>query len=67
LIDIGAAFGTAKAGVGICGMGQRRPGMIMKSLVPIIMAGILGVYGMIVSVILLKNGTFLQLEFILIM
>lgn len=55
-LDIGAAYGTAKAGVGITGMGQRKPSMIMKSLIPIVMAGILGIYGMIVSVILLNNG-----------
>lgn len=30
--------------------------MIMKSLIPIVMAGILGIYGMIVGVILLKDG-----------
>jgi len=29
--NIGAAYGTAKSGVGIVGMGQRKPGMIMKS------------------------------------
>merc|ERR1712083_105813 len=27
----------------------------MKSLIPVVMAGILGIYGMIVSVILIKN------------
>merc|ERR1712048_537821 len=56
--NIGAAYGTAKSGVGIVGMGQRKPGMIMKSLIPVVMAGILGIYGMIVSVILMKNVKF---------
>ena len=37
-------------------MGSRKPGLIMKSLIPVVMAGILGIYGMIVSVILIKNG-----------
>jgi V-type H+-transporting ATPase proteolipid subunit len=30
--------------------------MIMKSIVPIIMAGILGIYGLIVAVILLQRS-----------
>jgi ATP synthase proteolipid subunit len=54
--NMGAAYGTAKSGVGITGMGQRRPNLIMKSLIPIVMAGILGIYGMIVSVLLIKNS-----------
>jgi V-type H+-transporting ATPase proteolipid subunit len=54
LIDLGAAYGTAKSGVGICSMGVLKPDLIFKSIVPIIMAGILGIYGLIVAVIL--NG-----------
>ena len=50
--NLGAAYGTAKSGVGICSMGVLRPELIFKSLIPIIMAGILGVYGLIVAVIL---------------
>ncbi len=53
-IDLGAAYGTAKSGVGICSMGVLKPELIFKSIVPIIMAGILGIYGLIVAVIL--NG-----------
>jgi V-type H+-transporting ATPase proteolipid subunit len=52
-LDLGAAYGTAKSGIGIASMGVLKPDMIMKSIVPIIMAGILGIYGLIVSVILL--------------
>ncbi len=50
--NLGASYGTAKSGVGICSMGVLKPELIIKSVVPIIMAGILGVYGLIVSVIL---------------
>jgi len=50
--NLGASYGTAKSGVGICSMGVLRPELIFKSLIPIIMAGILGIYGLIVSVIL---------------
>ena len=49
---MGAAYGTAKAGVGISSIGIWKPDIIMKSLIPVVMAGILGIYGMIVSVIL---------------
>ena len=54
MLDLGAAYGTAKSGVGIASMGVLKPQLIFKSVVPIIMAGILGIYGLIVSVIL--NG-----------
>ena len=51
-IDLGAAYGTAKSGVGISSMGVLKPDLIMKSIIPVVMAGILGIYGMIVAVIL---------------
>ena len=52
MLDLGAAYGTAKSGVGICSMGVLKPDLIMKSVIPVVMAGILGIYGMIVAVIL---------------
>ena len=52
MIDLGAAYGTAKSGVGIASMGVLKPDLIFKSIVPIIMAGILGIYGLIICVIL---------------
>lgn len=57
--DLGAAYGTAKSGVGIASMGVLKPELIFKSIVPIIMAGILGIYGLIVSVILSGKSKFL--------
>jgi V-type H+-transporting ATPase proteolipid subunit len=50
--NLGAAYGTAKTGVGICSMGVLRPELIFKSVIPVVMAGILGIYGLIVGVIL---------------
>jgi len=50
--NLGAAYGTAKSGVGICSMGVLKPDLIIKSVIPVVMAGILGIYGMIVAVIL---------------
>ncbi|KAF9435302.1 H(+)-transporting V0 sector ATPase subunit c [Entomortierella beljakovae] len=51
----GAAYGTAKSGVGLTAMGVLRPDLIMKGVVPIVMAGIIGIYGLVVSV-LIGNG-----------
>ena len=50
--NLGAAVGTYKSGVGICHLGILRPDKIIKSVIPVIMAGILGIYGLIVAVIL---------------
>ncbi|KAG1748621.1 ATP synthase subunit C-domain-containing protein [Suillus lakei] len=52
---VGAAFGTAKAGIGIAGLGTFKPELIMKSLVPVVMAGIIAVYGLVVSVLIAGN------------
>lgn len=49
---MGAAFGTAKSGVGISAMAVMRPELIMKSVVPVVMAGIIAIYGLVVSVII---------------
>ncbi|KAE8146870.1 V-type proton ATPase proteolipid subunit [Aspergillus avenaceus] len=53
--SFGAAYGTAKAGVGICSMGVLRPDLIVKNIVPVVMAGILGIYGLVVSVLIANN------------
>ena len=58
LSNLGAAYGMARAGAGIAGMGQRRPQLIIKCLLPVVMASILGIYGLIVSVVLLKKVDF---------
>lgn len=50
--DIGAAYGTAKSGVGISSMGVMNPGLVMRNIIPVVMAGVLGIYGLIVAVIL---------------
>jgi len=55
LSNLGAAYGTAKAGVGICTMGILKPEKIIKAIIPVIMAGILGIYGLIVGVILVQK------------
>jgi len=52
LSTAGAAFGTSKSGIGIAGLGSFRPELIMKSLIPVVMSGIIAVYGLVVSVLI---------------
>jgi V-type H+-transporting ATPase proteolipid subunit len=54
---VGAAYGTAKSGVGIASMGVMRPELVMKSILPVVMAGVLGIYGLIIAVIISTNIT----------
>jgi len=52
---IGAAYGTAKSSVGISTMGVLKPDLVMRAVIPVIFAGALAVYGLIISVILAGN------------
>jgi len=52
---IGAAYGTAKSSVGISTMGVLKPDLVMRAVIPVIFAGALAVYGLIISVILVGN------------
>lgn len=52
LANWGAAWGTWKSGLGLCSMGVNHPMGIIKNLVAIIMAGVLGIYGLIVAIII---------------
>jgi len=49
---LGAAYGTAKSGTGISAMAIMKPEMIMKSVVPVVMAGIIAIYGVVVAVLI---------------
>ena len=61
--NLGAAYGTAKSGVGICAMGVMKPTAVIKGVIPVIMAGILGIYGLIVAVILgQKLGGYIKVK-----
>jgi len=50
--NLGAAYGTAKSGVGVSSMGVMKPDLVMKSIIPVVMAGVLGIYGLIIAVII---------------
>merc|ERR1712061_300916 len=56
--NLGAAYGTAKSGVGISSMGVMNPGMVMKNMIPVVMAGVLGIYGLIVAVIITQKVSY---------
>ena len=56
-LGIGAGYGTAKSGVGIMSMGVMRPELVMRALLPVVMAGIIGIYGLIVDMVLLGYCT----------
>jgi len=49
---LGAAYGTAKSGVGVAAMGVMRPELVMRSIIPVVMAGVIGIYGLIIAVII---------------
>jgi V-type H+-transporting ATPase proteolipid subunit len=49
--SFGAAYGTAKSGVGLAAMGVLRPDMVLRAILPVIMAGIIAIYGLVVSVL----------------
>ncbi|VDP24504.1 unnamed protein product [Soboliphyme baturini] len=52
---LGAAYGTAKSGTGIAAMSVMRPELIMKSIIPVVMAGIIAIYGLVVAVIIAQG------------
>ena len=54
---MGAAYGTAKSGCGISAMAVMRPEFIMKSVIPVVMAGIIAIYGLVVAVLIANNIT----------
>ena len=59
--NLGAAYGTAKSAVGISSLAVIDSSKIFQGLIPIIMAGILGIYGVIIAVIAnsqIKTGDF---------
>jgi V-type H+-transporting ATPase proteolipid subunit len=52
---LGAAYGTAKSGCGISAMAVMRPELIMKSIIPVVMAGIIAIYGLVVAALIAND------------
>ena len=55
LSNFGTAYGTAKSGMGIASMAVTRPDLAFKAIIPIIMAGILSIYGLILAVLITQS------------
>mmetsp|Transcript_22006 Transcript_22006/g.61270 ORF Transcript_22006/g.61270 Transcript_22006/m.61270 type:complete len:209 (-) Transcript_22006:185-811(-) len=55
LSNWGSAMGTWKAGVSVVHTGIRHPSSVMKNVIPIVMAGVIGIYGLIVGVIIAQS------------
>ncbi|KAH9261894.1 V-type ATPase, C subunit [Batrachochytrium salamandrivorans] len=53
--NLGAAYGMAKSGVGVSAMGQMNPEAVMKNIIPVVMAGVIGIYGLIVAVLIIAK------------
>jgi len=54
---IGAGYGIAKSSVGISSMGVMKPELVIRAIIPVIFAGALSVYGLIIAVIIQSNLT----------
>ena len=61
--NLGAAFGTAKSGVAIVAVAAEKPELIFRSIIPVVMAGILGMYGMIIAIVLKGNSKYSSLVY----
>lgn len=55
LSNWGSAWGTWKSGVSLVHTGIRHPGSVMKNVIPVVMAGVIGIYGLIVAVIIAES------------
>ena len=51
----GAAYGIAKSGTGLAAVSAKNPELIMKCIIPVVMAGMIGVYGVVVTVLLVSQ------------
>lgn len=51
----GAAYGSAQAGLGLCRAGSKNPNMVIKGIIPVAMAGVRGIYGLVLSIIILSG------------
>lgn len=52
---LGAAYGTAQAGIGVCRGASRDASVTIKGIIPVAMAGVRGIYGLVLSIIILAS------------
>jgi len=55
LCCLGAAYGISKSSIGISAVSVLRPDMIVKNLMPPVMAGIVAIYGLVVSILIVTK------------
>jgi V-type H+-transporting ATPase proteolipid subunit len=55
VVGLGAAYGTAQAGLGICRAGSKDPAVAIKGIIPVAMAGVRAIYGLVLSIIILSG------------
>lgn len=58
--NFGSAYGTSKSGVGIISVAVLKPELVFKSIIPAVMAGVLGLYGLIIGLLLQGKGKFFR-------
>eukprot|EP00873_Tetraselmis_striata_P020601 jgi/Tetstr1/440865/TSEL_029138.t1 len=52
LSSAGACYGTARSAASVASAAQRNPAIAYRCMVPIVIAGVLAIYGLIVSIII---------------
>lgn len=57
LCALGSAYATAIAGAAVASAGIKNPSAIMKSLLPVVMAGIIAIYGLVAAVLIVNDLT----------
>ena len=55
--DLGCAYATGRSAVGVHSSAVIKPQSLFKMLIPIAMAGILGLYGLVISFVLMMKCT----------
>eukprot|EP01126_Amoeba_proteus_P015868 TRINITY_DN1720_c0_g1_i7.p1 TRINITY_DN1720_c0_g1~~TRINITY_DN1720_c0_g1_i7.p1 ORF type:complete len:196 (+),score=31.71 TRINITY_DN1720_c0_g1_i7:84-590(+) len=53
--SLGSAYGMAKSGVAVMSIGIMHSDKVMKSLIPVIMAGMIGIYGLLIGILLVSS------------
>lgn len=55
LCALGSAYATAIAGASVASAGIKNPSAIMKTLLPVVMAGIIAIYGLVAAVLIVNS------------
>ena len=58
LTNLGSAYGIAKSSLGISSLGVMKPEVVMKGILPVIFAGIIPIYGIIISIMVVSSSLF---------